>query len=164
MYADIGMPASSCAGQWWEMLRCDAQTPALDRTTCARFVAAIVTAARATPTGGSQPRSGNWTVTDLGKLAPPKCSDAGSSTVLTGYLTRYQAWTVSVPQPTTRNPPPVTWARYCGPAVALVRLHGASYRVQGGRCLTGARGDSLDVGPARVHTSRTRQVVQLAGE
>ena len=44
------------------------------------------------------------------------------------------------------NPPPPTWTRYCGRAVALVRLHGAAFRIHGGRCLTGAVIDMLVLG------------------
>ena len=79
-------------------------------------------------------------------LRPPRCSDAGSSTVSTGYLTGHQVISVSVPVPTTRNPPPPTWTRYCGQAVALVRLDGATFRIQGGRCSPGAVIDGLAVG------------------
>ncbi len=33
---------------------------------------------------------------------------------------------------------PPTWTRNCGPAVVRVHLHGASYRISGGRCRMGA--------------------------
>ena len=63
----------------------------------------------------------------ISPVAPPKCSDAGSAAVSTGYLAPHQVLSVSVPAVTTPNPPPPTWTRYCGHAVALVR-HAGTFR------------------------------------
>ena len=43
-------------------------------------------------------------------------------------------------------PRPPTWTRYCGRAVALVRLHGATFRIKGGGCTTGAVIDGVVLG------------------
>jgi hypothetical protein len=67
-------------------------------------------------------------------LAPPKCSDAGNSTLSTGYLPGHRVVQVS----TNDGSSPPTWTRNCGPAVVLVHLHGASHRISGGRCGMGA--------------------------
>jgi hypothetical protein len=74
----------------------------------------------------------------ISTVAPPKCSDAGSAAVSTAWLPGHQVVSVSVPVPTTANAPPPTWTRWCGPAVVLVRLHGASFRISGGRCWPGS--------------------------
>lgn len=69
-------------------------------------------------------------------LAPPKCSDAGNPTLSTGYLTLKPPDVFQVSTNDGSSPP--TWTRNCGPAVVLVHLDGASYRIRGGRCGMGA--------------------------
>jgi hypothetical protein len=67
-------------------------------------------------------------------VAPPKCSDAGNPTLSTGYLPGHDVARVS----TNDGFSPPTWTRNCGPAVVRVHLHGAWYRISGGRCGMGA--------------------------
>jgi hypothetical protein len=80
-------------------------------------------------------------------VAPPRCSDAGSRGVETGWLLPgHQVVSVAAPAPATRNAQP-TYTRMCGPASAVVRLHGMSFWIPGGRCaLNGERDYVLQVG------------------
>jgi hypothetical protein len=66
-------------------------------------------------------------------VAPPRCSDAGDPTLETGWLPGHHVLQVS----TNDGSRPPTWTRNCGPAVVHVLVHGASYRISGGRCQIG---------------------------
>ena len=79
-------------------------------------------------------------------LSTPKCSDAGSKAVETGWLPGHQLISVAAPAPTTRDGDP-TFTRMCGPASAVVRFQGTSFWIPGGRCaLNGMRDYVLQVG------------------
>jgi len=79
-------------------------------------------------------------------VSPPRCSDAGSKAVETGWLPGHQLVSVAAPAPTTRDGEP-TYTRMCGPASAVVRFHGTSFWIPGGRCaLNGKRDYVLQVG------------------
>jgi hypothetical protein len=81
-----------------------------------------------------------------GAVTPPRCSDAGSRGVETGWLPGHQLASVSAPTPSTRTARP-TYTRMCGPASALVRFHRTSFWIPGGRCgLNGERDYVLQVG------------------
>jgi hypothetical protein len=79
-------------------------------------------------------------------LSPPRCADAGSKAVETGWLPGHQLVSVAAPAPTTRNGAS-TYTRMCGPASAVVRFHKTSFWIPGGRCaLNGTRDYVLQVG------------------
>jgi hypothetical protein len=73
-------------------------------------------------------------------LAPPMCSSAESKGVSHGYLPGHQLYQVYVPALLSRAQPDPVYTRWCGPASILARLHGASFRIRGGRCIPGATG------------------------
>jgi hypothetical protein len=82
-------------------------------------------------------------------VAPPTCSEVGSAAVSAEYLPGHVLVSVSAPAATVpaiaKYGFPVlatekgvhykpTYTRWCGHATALVRVHGASYRIRGGLC------------------------------
>gem|GEM_PF-6331965 len=79
-------------------------------------------------------------------VSPPRCSDAGRKAVETGWLPGHQVASVAAPAPKTRNEVPA-YTRMCGPASAVVRFHGTSFWIPGGRCaLNGKRDYVVQVG------------------
>jgi len=66
--------------------------------------------------------------------------------VETGWLPGHRLVSVAAPAPSTRDGEP-TYTRMCGPASAVVRFHGTSFWIPGGRCaLNGTRDYVLQVG------------------
>lgn len=65
---------------------------------------------------------------------PPRCSSFDSQHWTTEAANMDSPpWSVSVPRPGKPNSNPL-YVRFCGPAQASVRVHGASYRIAGGHC------------------------------
>jgi hypothetical protein len=69
-------------------------------------------------------------------LAPPKCSAAGTAAVMTAWLPGHLVEEVQAPVGAAGKGHAM-YTRWCGPATILARLHGATYRIPGGRCELG---------------------------
>jgi hypothetical protein len=73
-------------------------------------------------------------------LQPPMCSSRGGMGIGLGYPLGHQLSEVYVPAVLSRAQPEPLYTRFCGPVTIAARLHGALFRIRGGRCVRAATG------------------------